>query len=117
MPYPYDKLDQVSRPVLVSGAMENAGLVTYGKRLILRDPAKITQNDRFAWVDVAAHELAHQWFGDLVTTACWHDICLTEGCADWLGAKITAQFEPRWRGDLLATVERETALDADSVVN
>src|SRR5262249_31074177 len=74
IPYPYDKLDQLSRPTLFGGAMENAGLVTYGSRLILRDPANITPGERLAWVSVAAHELAHQWFGDLVTTAWWDDI-------------------------------------------
>jgi alanyl aminopeptidase len=116
-PYPYDKLDQLSRPVLLGGAMENAGLITYGSRLILRDPAHITAGERFAWVDVAAHELAHQWFGDLVTTAWWDDIWLNEGFASWLGAKIVAQFDPAWRGDLLDTGERETALAADSLVN
>ena len=116
-PYPYDKLDQLSRPTLFGGAMENAGLITYGQRLILRDPAKITPGERFAWVSVAAHELAHQWFGDLVTTAWWDDIWLNEGFASWLGAKIVGQFDPAWRGDLLATAERETALGADSVIS
>jgi alanyl aminopeptidase len=116
-PYPYDKLDQLSRPTLFGGAMENAGLITYGQRLILRDPAKITPGERFAWVSVAAHELAHQWFGDLVTTAWWDDIWLNEGFASWLGAKIVGQFDPAWRGDLLATAEREGALGADSVIS
>jgi alanyl aminopeptidase len=116
-PYPYDKLDQLSRPVLFGGAMENAGLITYGKRLILRDPAQITQSERFAWVRVAAHELAHQWFGNLVTTAWWDDLWLNEGFASWLGAKIVDEFDPAWRGDLLDTSERETALAADSLVS
>ena len=116
-PYPYDKLDQLSRPVLLGGAMENPGLITYGKRLILRDPARITAAERFAWVDVAAHELAHQWFGDLVTTAWWDDIWLNEGFASWLGAKIVGQFDPAWRGDLHDTGQREIALAADSVVS
>jgi len=116
-PYPYDKLDQLSRPTLGGGAMENAGLITYAQRLILRDPEKITPGERFAWVSVAAHELAHQWFGDLVTTAWWDDIWLNEGFASWLGAKIVGQFDPAWRGDLLATAEREGALAADSVIS
>ncbi len=117
IPYPYDKLDHLARPTLLGGAMENAGLITYGERLILRDPALITAGERFSWVDVAAHELAHQWFGDLVTTAWWDDIWLNEGFASWLGAKIVAQFDPAWRGDLLDTTEREVALSADSVVS
>jgi cytosol alanyl aminopeptidase len=117
IPYPYDKLDHISRPSLQGGAMENAGLITYGKRLILRDPAHITQGEKFGWVSVAAHELAHQWFGDLVTTAWWDDIWLNEGFATWLASKIVAQFDPAWRGDLLDTNQRETALNADRVVN
>jgi alanyl aminopeptidase len=115
-PYPYDKLDQLARPTLFGGAMENAGLVTYASRLIMRDPAQITPGERLAWVSVAAHELAHQWFGDLVTTAWWDDIWLNEGFATWLAAKIVAQFDPAWHPDLLDTAERETALRADSVV-
>jgi alanyl aminopeptidase len=97
--------------------MENAGLITYGMRLILRDPARITHGERFAWVSVAAHELAHQWFGNLVTTAWWDDIWLNEGFATWLAAKIVAQFDPAWRGELLQTGAREAALRADSVVS
>jgi alanyl aminopeptidase len=116
-PYPYDKLDQLARPTLGGGAMENAGLVTYALRLIQRDPAQITPAERFAWVSVAAHELAHQWFGDLVTTAWWDDIWLNEGFASWLGGKIVGQFDPAWRGDLLDTNEREGALAADSVIS
>ncbi len=115
-PYPYDKLDQISRPGPFGGAMENAGLVTYASRLIMRDPAQITPGERLAWVSVAAHELAHQWFGDLVTTAWWDDIWLNEGFATWLAAKIVAQFDPAWHPDLLDTATRESALRADSVV-
>jgi alanyl aminopeptidase len=115
-PYPYDKLDQISRPGPFGGAMENAGLVTYASRLIMRDPAQITPGERLAWVSVASHELAHQWFGDLVTTAWWDDIWLNEGFATWLAAKIVAQFDPAWHPDLLDTTSREAALRADSVV-
>jgi len=97
--------------------MENAGLITYGSRLILRDPAKITPSERFAWVSVAAHELAHQWFGDLVTTAWWDDIWLNEGFASWLGDKVVSEFDPTWRGDLIDTGERDSALASDSVVS
>ncbi|HEX3759088.1 MAG TPA: M1 family aminopeptidase, partial [Kofleriaceae bacterium] len=116
MPYPYDKLDQLARPTLFGGAMENAGLVTYASRLIMRDPEHISPGERLAWVSVAAHELAHQWFGDLVTTAWWDDIWLNEGFATWLAAKIVAQFDPAWHPDVLDTAARETALRADSVV-
>jgi alanyl aminopeptidase len=117
IPYPYDKLDHISRPSLQGGAMENAGLITYGKRLILRDPAQITHEEKLRWVSVAAHELAHQWFGDLVTMAWWDDLWLNEGFATWLASKIVVQFDPALRGELLDTNQRETALNADRVVN
>jgi cytosol alanyl aminopeptidase len=116
-PYPYPKLDQLSTAFAGYGAMENPGLVIYGKTLILRDPASITPSERYEWVGVAAHELAHQWFGDLVTMAWWDDIWLNEGFASWLGSKITGAFDPAWRGDLISTVERGGALDADSSVS
>jgi alanyl aminopeptidase len=115
-PYPYEKLDQLTQPLLLGGAMENPGLVTYAKGIILHAPAQITHADRINWVDIAAHELAHQWFGDLVTTAWWDDIWLNEGFASWLGAKIVQQFDPAWRGELHTAVERDQALVADSQV-
>jgi alanyl aminopeptidase len=115
-PYPYEKLDQLAQPLLLGGAMENPGLVTYATSIILHPPAQITHADRLNWVDTAAHELAHQWFGDLVTTAWWDDIWLNEGFASWLGAKIVRQFEPAWRGELLTADERNQGLSSDSQV-
>jgi len=112
--YPYEKLDQMSFPVQSGGAMENVGLITYGKSVMLHDPEKIAHGDRVLWVGVAAHEIAHQWFGDLVTTAWWDDIWLNEGFANWLGAKIVSEFEPAWHGDLMQGTERNAALVADS---
>jgi cytosol alanyl aminopeptidase len=115
-PYPYEKLDQIAQPHLVGGAMEHPGLITYAKGLILTDPARITHAQRLAWVDVAAHELAHQWFGNLVTMAWWDDIWLNEGFASWLGSKVTHEVESSWRRDVLAAAERDFALDADGGV-
>jgi cytosol alanyl aminopeptidase len=114
-PYPYEKLDQLSQPVLLGGAMENPGLVIYAKGIILHDPARITQSQRLDWVDIAAHELAHQWFGDLVTTAWWDDIWLNEGFANWVEAKIVTEFDPAWRFGLNQGANRDGALQADSV--
>src|SRR5262249_1343495 len=111
---PYEKLDQLTHPRVRDFAMENAGLVSYPATLILRDPARITPGDRYDWVGTAAHELAHQWFGDLVTTAWWDDIWLNEGFASWLGIKITAEFDPTWRDDLTVGEVRDVALRSDS---
>src|SRR5262249_36981842 len=94
MPYPYEKLDQLSLPIQIGGAMENPGLITYGKSIILHDPARITYADKDTWGYFATHEIAHQWFGDLVTNAWWDDIWLNEGFANWLGAKILRKLEP-----------------------
>ncbi|HUJ59368.1 MAG TPA: M1 family metallopeptidase [Kofleriaceae bacterium] len=117
MPFPYDKLDLLSIPLTVGfGAMENAGLDTFTERLILFDPAHASWERRQTWVIVAAHELAHQWFGDLVTMAWWDDIWLNEGFANWMEQKIGAQFDPSWHVEDSALDTKISALEADSVV-
>lgn len=97
VPYPYDKSDQVAIPVTFGfGAMENAGMVTYAQNLLLANPATDTVNRQRGYASVAAHELAHQWFGDLVTTAWWNDIWLNEAFATWMSAKLIAGWHPEW---------------------
>src|SRR5215468_4443663 len=116
-PYPYPKIDMLAIPITVGfGAMENAGLITYTETAILHD-AKASKQRQVGWISVAAHELAHQWFGDLVTTAYWDDIWLNEGFASWMGRKIVARFEPAWRDDQSELNTRDVALDSDSLVN
>ena len=114
-PYPYEKLDMLSIPLTVGfGAMENAGLITFTETLILQDhPSRARQH---AWVLVAGHELAHQWFGDLVTTAWWDDIWLNEGFAQWMEHKVTMSFDPSWHDELAIVSTRDSALGADSLV-
>jgi len=114
--YPYDKLDLLAIPMTVGfGAMENAGLVTFAETLILLDPAQASKRKEYYWVRTAAHELAHQWFGDLVTTAWWDDIWLNEGFATWAEHKIAAAFEPAWHEELFAASSRGWALAADAL--
>jgi alanyl aminopeptidase len=116
-PYPYAKLDMVAIPLTIGfGAMENAGLVTFTERAILIDVQRPSWASRYRWIRIASHELAHQWFGDLVTTAWWDDIWLNEGFANWMEEKITARFEPAWRHELAMLDMRDGALDADSLV-
>ncbi len=92
--YPWDKLDIVAVPGK-GGAMENAGLVTFGEQLLLMDPATASVSQRRGYAGVMAHELAHQWTGDLVTHAWWDDTWLNEAFATWLGAKITEAWDPK----------------------
>ncbi|MEO7730203.1 MAG: M1 family metallopeptidase, partial [Kofleriaceae bacterium] len=117
-PYPYEKIDMLAIPITVGfGAMENAGLITFTEAIILLDPKQGSRGREYTWVSVAAHELAHQWFGDLVTTAWWDDIWLNEGFADWIQRKITTRFAPAWHESLAELAERNDALESDSLVS
>ncbi|HMG23497.1 MAG TPA: M1 family metallopeptidase [Kofleriaceae bacterium] len=117
-PYPYDKMDMLAIPVTVGfGAMENAGLITFTETLMLLDPKHASREREYTWISVASHELAHQWFGDLVTMRWWDDIWLNEGFANWVEHKITARFAPDWHEELAVGGERAQALGADSLVS
>ncbi len=97
IPYPYEKSDQVAIPSTFGfGAMENAGMVTYGQTILLANPERDTIARRRECASVEAHELAHQWVGDLVTTAWWNDIWLNEAFATWMEQKILAEWKPEW---------------------
>ncbi len=96
VPYPYAKADQVAIPISAGFAMENAGMVTYGQTIILAKPKSDTDERQRVYASVAAHELAHQWFGDLVTTAWWNDIWLNEAFATWMANKVIAEWKPEW---------------------
>ncbi len=113
-PYPYEKLDQLVIPG-VSFAMEHPGLVTYGANLMLG--AGNAVESRRDWASVCAHELAHQWFGDLVTMAWWDDTWLNEAFASWLGEKIANRFRPEWGVAIERVQARSEALEADSLAS
>lgn len=99
-PYPFEKLDLVAVPEFAYGAMENPGLITYREELLLIDPASATVSQRRRGVSVNCHELAHMWFGDLVTMAWWDDLWLNESFADWMAAKITDEVFPEFKHGL-----------------
>ena len=92
-PYPFDKLDIIAAPDFRAGAMENAGAIVYRETLILMDEnAPLRQLRGYAYVH--AHELAHQWFGNLVTPRWWDDIWLNEAFATWMGHLATTEWFP-----------------------
>lgn len=116
IPYAYGKLDSLSIPQTVGfGAMENVGLITYVEPLILAPPGEETVGFRRGYSRVAAHEIAHQWFGDLVTLEWWNDIWLNESFATWFGQKTIAALEPTWNPELDLVERRASAIAADSL--
>lgn len=116
-PYPYEKLDLLTVPLTIGfGAMENAGLITFTESLMLLDDKASKERQR-RWIVVAAHEIAHQWFGNLVTMKFWDDIWLNEGFANWLETKVVDRFEPTWQEQLGELDTRDEALRADSLVS
>jgi len=96
VPYPLPKLDQIALPGGFGGAMENWGGITYFESGLLFDPEKSSDQTRQQIFAVIAHEMAHMWFGDLVTMAWWDNLWLNEGFASWMGTKCTAHFNPQW---------------------
>ncbi|CAN5165880.1 M1 family metallopeptidase [soil metagenome] len=95
-PYPLPKLDQIAVPGGFGGAMENWGGITYFESRLLFDPERSSSETKQNIYEVIAHEIAHQWFGNLVTMAWWDNLWLNEGFASWMGSKVTAQFNPEW---------------------
>ena len=112
-PYPLPKLDSIAVPGGFSGAMENWGAITYNDRILLVGPSSTMQN-RQTIFSVQAHEMAHQWFGDLVTMGWWDDTWLNESFASWLAAKETAARYPAWRWWEQEDQTRESAMAADA---
>ena len=94
MPYPFAKLDQIALTDFAAGAMENPGAITYRERGLLADPATSSFETRRQGVGTIAHEIAHMWFGDLVTMRWWDDIWLNEGFASWMARKAVEETFP-----------------------
>jgi puromycin-sensitive aminopeptidase len=115
MTYPGDKLDLVAIPDFAFGAMENLGCVTFRERYVLIDPHSTTQAERQAVVDVIAHEIAHMWFGDLVTMKWWNGIWLNEAFATFMEMKCTDAFRPDWRRWVDFGLSRSAAFDTDAL--
>jgi puromycin-sensitive aminopeptidase len=115
IPYPGDSMDLVAIPDFAFGAMENLGCVTFRETLLLADPAKTTQGEQQNVVDVIAHELAHMWFGDLVTMGWWNGIWLNEAFATFMEMKVTDAFRPAWERWVSFGLSRTVAFDTDAL--
>jgi puromycin-sensitive aminopeptidase len=115
VPYPEKKVDFVALPDFAAGAMENLGLITYRESLLLVDPSQATQQELLAVADVVAHELAHMWFGDLVTMRWWNGIWLNEAFATFMANLAVDAFRPDW--DRWGSFRRvcSTALEIDAL--
>ncbi|MFM5917198.1 MAG: M1 family metallopeptidase [Novosphingobium sp.] len=112
--FPYPKLDQITSPIM-PGAMENAGADLYADPiLVLDDKASTRQKRTFGMV--VSHELAHQWFGDLVTPAWWDDIWLNESFANWMGFRIGHEWRPDLNIKAGALAEGFQAMRTDALV-
>ena len=107
VPYPLPKLDQIALPGGFGGAMENCGGITYFESALLFDPKNSSAETKQNIYEVIAHEVAHMWFGDLVTMAWWDNLWLNEGFASWMGTKCTAHFNPQWEVWLRRNLPRD----------
>ncbi len=94
--YPLPKLDLIDVPGGFPGAMENWGGITFTQSALLFDPAVQPEEAKVEIFETVAHEMAHQWMGDLVTMAWWDNLWLNEGFADWMQTKATDHFNPQW---------------------
>lgn len=112
--YPLPKLDQVSFASTAASGMENWGAIIYNDLAFLYDPKQSTQRTKERVYEVVAHEIAHQWFGDLVTMAWWDNIWLNEGFASWMATKSMDKFNPEWRSWLRAAGDKEWAMQLDA---
>lgn len=113
-PYPLPKLDSLAIPGGFSGAMENWGAITYNDQVLLLSASSSTGNRQDVF-SIQAHEMAHQWNGDLVTMAWWDDIWLNESFASWMAAKETDRRNPNWKWSESQDADKEDAMSADAL--
>ena len=117
IPYPSDKVDMLALPDFAAGAMENLGCITYRESLLLADPKTATQYELQNVADVVAHEVAHMWFGDLVTMRWWNGIWLNEAFATFMEIACCDAFRPDWQRWTTFSLERSVAFETDSLAS
>jgi len=115
--YNYGKLDQVAVPGFDAGAMENVGAIFYRQGLLLMQPGAASWGARKRIAEVIAHELSHQWFGNLVTMTWWDDLWLNEAFATWVAFKTVDAWQPTWRMWDEFLESQEAALEADALAS
>ena len=115
IPYPGEKVDLVAIPDFAAGAMENLGCITFRDTALLVDPDKAARAALERVADVIAHELAHMWFGDLVTMGWWEGIWLNEAFATFMEMLCVDAFRPSWDRWVGFAPSREAALAVDGV--
>jgi aminopeptidase N len=113
-PYALPKLDQLAVPGTRDGAMEDWGLISYVENALLFDPQRSTPETERGVFGIVAHEIAHQWFGNLVSVSSWDEIWLNEAFATWMQVKATERFHPEWQTRLSSRgwLDRTMARDA-----
>ncbi len=117
LPYPFAKLDLIAVPDFAAGAMENPGLLMFRDGLLLQDPSRVTTGLRRAQAVTIAHELAHQWFGDLVTMRWWDDLWSNEGFATWAEAAMVDAWKPAFGATLEQVAGVGHVMDADALAS
>jgi cytosol alanyl aminopeptidase len=113
-PHPYEKLDVIAVPEFWPGAMENPGAITFRDSLLLLEPGRATASQKRSLATVMAHELAHLWFGDMVTMEWWDDLWLNESFASWMGDKVTQQAFPELNADVQSIEAIQGAMVTDA---
>lgn len=114
IPYPMPKLDMIALPDFEAGAMENFGAITYRETDLLVDEHHASVDALKRVADVVAHEMAHQWFGDMVTMQWWNNIWLNEGFATWMENKPVEAWKPEWKISQSVAADTQTTLNLDA---